>query len=71
MEIFIYFAINYVFLKIMQRKKQLNIRLDEETRTKIKLIAILKNQTINDYIEDAIKKTLNKDKEIINKITKK
>ena len=52
----------------MSSKKQLNIRLDEDLRTKIKLIALLKNQTINDYIEESIKKTVEKDKKIIEKL---
>lgn len=43
-------------------KKQLNIRLDEETRTQAKIIAILKGMTLNEYIEQAIKKDLEKDK---------
>ena len=42
-------------------KKQLNIRLDEETRTQAKIIAILKGLTLNEYIEQAIQKELEKD----------
>ena len=43
-------------------RKQLNIRLDEETRTKAKVIAILKGITLNDYIEQAIREALEKEK---------
>lgn len=51
-------------------RKQLNIRLDEEIRTKAKLIAILKGMTLNDYIEEAIEKALEKDKKTTEKIKK-
>lgn len=42
-------------------RKQLNIRLDEEIRTRAKIIAILKGSTLNDYIEEAIRIALEKD----------
>lgn len=48
--------------KQQMAKKQLNIRLEEETRTQAKIIAILKGMTLNEYIEQAIKKDLEKDK---------
>lgn len=43
-------------------KKQLNIRLSEELHTKAKVTAILKGVTLNDYIEQAIQASLEKDK---------
>ena len=42
-------------------RKQLNIRLDEEIHTKAKVIAILKGLTLNDYIEQSILRSLEKD----------
>jgi predicted HicB family RNase H-like nuclease len=51
-------------------RKQLNIRIDEETHTKAKVIAVLKGITLNDYIEQAIQKTLEQDKAISNKAKK-
>lgn len=52
-------------------QKQLNIRLDEETRTRAKIIAILKGITLNDYIENAILEALKKDEIKDNKINYK
>lgn len=49
-------------------RKQLNIRLDEEIRKKAKVTAILKGETLNDYIEKAIQAALEKDKKISSKI---
>lgn len=46
----------------MMARKQLNIRLDEELHTKAKVTAILQGKTLNDYIEEAIKIALEKDK---------
>jgi len=51
-------------------RKQLNIRIDEETHTKAKVIAVLKGITLNDYIEQAIQKTLEQDKTTSNKVKK-
>jgi len=44
-------------------RKQLNIRLKEELHTKAKVTAILKGETLNDYIEAAIKAALEKDRQ--------
>jgi predicted HicB family RNase H-like nuclease len=51
-------------------RKQLNIRIDEETHTKAKIIAVLKGITLNDYIEQAIQKTIDQDKATTNKVRK-
>jgi predicted HicB family RNase H-like nuclease len=51
-------------------RKQLNIRIDEETHTNAKVIAILKGITLNDYIEQAIQKALEQDKSTTGKIKK-
>jgi len=51
-------------------RKQLNIRLIEDLHTKAKVTAILKGQTLNDYIEQAILQALDKDKTTTSKIRK-
>ena len=52
-------------------RRQLNIRIEEEIHTKAKVTAILKGITLNDYIEQAIKDALEKDKTATNKAAKK
>jgi predicted HicB family RNase H-like nuclease len=51
-------------------RRQLNIRIDEETHTRAKIIAVLKGITLNDYIEQAIQKKLEEDKATTNKFKK-
>ena len=55
----------------MSQRKQLNIRLSQELHRKAKVVSILKGSTLNDYIEDAIKKALQKDKDLLEKINEK
>ena len=50
--------------------RRVNIKLDEDTHTKAKVIAVLKNITLNDYFEKAIKEAVEKDKAILSKIRK-
>lgn len=52
-------------------RKQLNIRIEEDIHTKAKVTAILKGITLNDYIEQAIKDALEKDKNATSKAAKK
>ena len=49
-------------------KKRVNIALDEEVHTKAKVIAVLKNKTLNDFFEEAIAEAIKKDKHILDKI---
>lgn len=49
-------------------KKKVNISLDEDLHTKAKVIAVLKNITLNDYIEKALDEAVKKDKSILDKI---
>lgn len=49
-------------------KKRVNIALDEDIHTKAKVIAVLTNVTLNDYLEKAIAEAIEKDKEILEKI---
>lgn len=68
---YLYILLSVVFCKkIMSKRKQLNIRLNEELHKQAKVVAILKGNTLNDYIEDAIKKALEKDKSLVEKIKK-
>lgn len=49
-------------------KKKVNIALDEDLHTKAKVIAVLKNITLNDYIEKALDEAVKKDKSILDKL---
>lgn len=48
--------------------KRVNIQLDEETHTKAKVIAVLKDMTLNEYFDKAIRDAVEKDQNILNKI---
>jgi predicted HicB family RNase H-like nuclease len=49
-------------------KKRVNIALDEDLHTKAKVISVLKNITLNDFIEKAIEEAVKKDKPILDKL---
>ena len=49
-------------------KKRVNIALDEDLHIKAKVIAVLKNITLNDYIEKALEEAVKKDKPVLDKI---
>ena len=49
-------------------KKRVNIALDEDLHTKAKVIAVLKNITLNDYIEKALEEAVKKDKATLDKL---
>ena len=49
-------------------KKRVNIALDEDIHTKAKVIAVLSNITLNDYIERALEDAVKKDKHILDRI---
>ena len=48
--------------------KRVNIQLEDETHTKAKVIAVLKDMTLNEYFEKAILEAIEKDQAILNKI---
>jgi hypothetical protein len=48
--------------------KRVNIQLEDETHTKSKVIAVLKDMTLNEYFEKAIREAIEKDQAILNKI---
>ena len=50
---------------MVDRKKRVNIALKEETHIKAKVISVLKNITLNEYLEQAIEKAVENDKDII------
>ena len=49
-------------------KKRVNIALDEDIHTKAKVIAVLKNITLNDFLEKAIAEAIEKDRKVLEKI---
>jgi predicted HicB family RNase H-like nuclease len=49
-------------------KKRVNIALDDDLHTKAKVIAVLSNITLNDYIEKALEDAVKKDKPILDKL---
>jgi predicted HicB family RNase H-like nuclease len=49
-------------------RKRVNIALDEDLHTKAKVIAVLKDITLNDFFEDAIAEAVEKDRDILEKI---
>jgi predicted HicB family RNase H-like nuclease len=48
--------------------KRVNIQIDEETHTKAKVIAVLKDMTLNEYLDKAIKDAVDKDQVLLNKL---
>ena len=48
--------------------KNVNIALKDDVHTKIKLISVLKNVKMRDYLEEAVEKALEHDKEILKKV---
>jgi predicted HicB family RNase H-like nuclease len=53
---------------VKRAKKYFNIGLEEELHTKAKVIAVLKNMTLNDFIEKAITEAVEKDKGVLDKL---
>ncbi len=52
------------------KEKRINLKLSEQLHRQVKLIAILKGITINEYIEQAIEKSVKKDKSLIDSLIK-
>ena len=51
--------------------KRVNIQLEEDTHTKAKVIAVLKDTTLNEYFEKAIREAVERDQAILNRIKTK
>jgi|SaaInlStandDraft_4_1057021.scaffolds.fasta_scaffold281528_1 hypothetical protein len=49
-------------------KKRVNIALDEDIHIKAKVISVLTNTTLNDFLEQAIADAIEKNKKILDKI---
>jgi predicted HicB family RNase H-like nuclease len=56
---------------VKKEMKRVNIQVEEETHTKAKVIAVLKNMTLNDYLSKAIADAIAKDQVILSKIKDK
>ena len=50
--------------------KRVNIFLKDEVHTKAKIISVLKDETLNDYLAQAIEDALRKDKTLLERIKK-
>ncbi len=50
--------------------KRVNIPLKEEVHQKAKIISVLKNITLNEYLQKAIEEAISKDEHILKKIEK-
>jgi len=50
--------------------KRVNIRLKDKTHTQAKVIAVLKDITLNEYFEQAIEEKIEKDKSMLDKLKK-
>lgn len=48
--------------------RRVNIQIEEETHTKAKIIAVLKDMTLNEYFDNAIKEAIEKDQGLLNKL---
>jgi predicted HicB family RNase H-like nuclease len=51
--------------------KKVNISLQDETHTQAKIIAVLKDVTLNDYMQKAIEECIERDRKILDKINVK
>ncbi|MEK6968651.1 MAG: hypothetical protein AABX51_08580 [Nanoarchaeota archaeon] len=51
--------------------KRVNIELKDQTHTQAKVIAVLKNITLNEYFEKAIEEAIKRDFALLDKLKKK
>ena len=49
--------------------KKVNIGLNEATHTQAKIIAVLKNKKLNDYLREAVEEAVQRDKKILKKLS--
>ncbi|MBD3203383.1 hypothetical protein GF327_03755 [Candidatus Woesearchaeota archaeon] len=52
----------------MSKVKRVNIELKEDTHMKAKVIAVLKDITLNEFFESAIEKYIDENKGVLEKI---
>lgn len=50
--------------------KKVNVGLSEDIHTKAKIICVLKGITLNEYLSKALEKEVEKDKHVLDKISK-
>ena len=48
--------------------KRVNIKLEDKTHMLVKIIASMKDLTLNEYLEQAVEESLEKDKELLKKL---
>lgn len=48
--------------------KRVNVQLTEELHTKAKIIAVLRNETLNDYFARVVAEAIKKDQKVLEKI---
>ena len=49
-------------------RKKVNLELEEDLHTKAKVIAVLKNITLNEFFEKAIEEAVKKDKAVLERM---
>lgn len=52
----------------MNKTKRVNIQLSDDTHTKAKVIAVLKDMTLNEYLDKAIRDAIEKDQSVLGRI---
>ena len=52
----------------MTEQKRVNIQLSEELHTKVKILAVLKGETLNNYLAQAIAEQAKKDEKLLKKL---
>jgi len=62
------YTILYTFMGKMNKTKRVNIQLSDDTHTKAKVIAVLKDMTLNEYLDKAIRDAIEKDQSVLGKI---
>ena len=55
-------------IKSSKIKKRVNIGLEKRIHTQAKVISVLKNITLNEYLESAISKAVEKDMKLIKEV---
>jgi predicted HicB family RNase H-like nuclease len=51
--------------------KRVNIKLEDATHTRAKVISVLKDMTLNEYIERAIEQAIQKDNTLLENLKRK
>ncbi|MCD6589646.1 toxin-antitoxin system HicB family antitoxin [Candidatus Woesearchaeota archaeon] len=51
-----------------RKEKRVNLKLPEELHTKAKIVAVLKDLTLNDYIERAVREAIEKDEHLLERV---